>query len=118
MGKSYRVVESFDKKNLAEFLVKEGQFLLPVVGAIQEARQAIDEVIDVVAGAAVEAVLVMSAEEIAGKRSQGKRKDGDVYWHGSQSGKVRLSDRKMKVKRPRLRRKGAGEVEEIGRAHV
>jgi putative transposase len=111
VGKSYKVVEGFDKKNLAEFLVKEGQFLLPVVEAIQEARQAIDEVIDVVAGAAVEAVLVMSAEEVAGKRSQGMRKSCDVYWHGSQSGRVRLSDRKMKVSRPRLRRKVGGEVE-------
>lgn len=111
MGKSYRVVESFDKKNLAEFLVREGQFLLPVVGAIQEARQAIDEVIDVVAGAAVEAVLVMSAEEVAGKRSQGRKKTSDFYWHGSQAGKVRLSDRKMKVRRPRLRGKGGAEAE-------
>ena len=111
MGKSYRVVESFDKKNLSEFLVREGQFLLPVVSAIQEARQAIDEVIDVVAGAAVEAVLVMSAEEVAGRRSQGSKKDSDIYWHGSQSGKVRLSDRKMKVSRPRLRKKGGAEVE-------
>lgn len=111
MSKSYKVVESFDKKNLKEFLVKEGQFLLPVVSAIQEARQAIDEVIDVVAGAAVEAVLVMSAEEVAGRRSQGRKKDGDVRWHGSQAGKVRLSDRKMKVSRPRLRLKGGAEVE-------
>jgi len=111
VGKSYAVVESFDKKNLKEFLVREGQFLLPVVGAIQQARQAIDEVIDVVASAAVEAVLVMSAQEVAGKRSQGSKKTGDVYWHGSQAGKVRLSDRKMKVKRPRLRRKGGCEVE-------
>jgi uncharacterized protein YybS (DUF2232 family) len=47
------VVEPFDKRKFKEFLVKEGQFLLPVVSAIQDARQAIDEVIDVVAGAAV-----------------------------------------------------------------
>ena len=111
MSKSYKVVEGFDKRNLKEFLVKDGQFLLPVVWAIQDARQAIDEVIDVVAGAAVEAVLVMSAEQVAGKRSQGRKKDGDVYWHGSQAGQVRLSDRKMKVIRPRLRGKSGGEVE-------
>ena len=111
MEKSYRVAEGFDKRNLAEFLVKEGQFLLPVVGAIHDARQAIDEVIDVVAGAAVEAVLVMSASQVAGRRSQGRKKDSGVYWHGSQAGKVRLSDRKMKVSRPRLRRKGGPEVE-------
>ena len=70
MSKSYSVVEPFEKRKFKEFLVKEGQFLPPVVSAIQDARQAIDEVIEVVGDAAAEAVLVMSGEEVAGKRSQ------------------------------------------------
>ena len=46
---------------------------------------------------------------MAGPRSPGKC-SGEIRWHGSQPGKVKLADRKVKVKRPRLRHKATGEV--------
>jgi len=35
---------------------------------------------------------------------------GEIRWHGSQPGHVNLADRKVEVKRPRLRHKSEGEV--------
>ncbi len=49
---------------------------------------------------------------MAGAKQQGK-KGGEVNWHGGQSGTVCLSDRKLKVTKPRMHRKGqekGGEV--------
>jgi len=51
----------------------------------------------------------LSAEQVAGVRTPGKAK-GDIRYHGSQAGCVQLVDRKVKVKRPRLRHKTDGEV--------
>ncbi len=46
---------------------------------------------------------------MAGPRTPGKA-SGDIRYHGSQSGCVQLTDRKLKVKRPRLQHKMEGEV--------
>lgn len=106
----YQVVDRKDSRALAEFLQKEGQFLLPLVGLIETAQLAIDEVIDVAGRATIEAVLHLSAQEVAGAKHQGKA-GGDIRWHGQQSGVVPLSNRKLRVRKPRLRRKQGGEVE-------
>jgi len=57
----------------------------------------------------LEQILILSAEQVAGPRTPGKV-SGEVCHHGSQAGCVQLADRKVKVKRPRLRHKTAGEV--------
>jgi Transposase and inactivated derivatives len=57
----------------------------------------------------LEQILVLSAEQVAGARTPGKA-SGDIRHHGSQPGCVQLADRKVKVKRPRLRHKTEGEV--------
>ena len=75
------------------------------------------EVIDVMGRATVEAVLQMSAEQVAGPKAQGRRGlDREVYWHGVQGGRVALKERQLRVARPRLRKKRrradeSGEVE-------
>lgn len=106
---AYRVAEAKDTEKLAEFLAKEGQFLLPLLEMIEQAEAAVDEVIDVAGRAAVEAILLLSAEQVAGPRHPGKR-GGEVRRHGSQAGVVPLSERKVRVSKPRLRKKGGGEV--------
>ena len=57
--------------------------------------------------AAIEAVLELSAAQVAGPRRQGRRRRG-VGWYGRQRGRVRLKERKLAVHRPRLRRPGRG----------
>jgi transposase-like protein len=79
------------------------------VELITEARIAVDEVINNIGRQTIETILNLSAEQVAGARTPGKN-SGDIRWHGSQPGRVSLADRQIKVKRPRLRHKRAGEV--------
>ena len=109
MKRSYQISECGDSRALANFLAKEGQLLLPMLELIEQAEVAIDELIDVMGRATIEAVLLMSAEQVAGSKTPGK-KSGEVRWHGSQGGVVALSERKVRVARPRLRHKEQGEV--------
>jgi len=114
MKKTYEIAERGDKRGLAEFLKREGQFLMPMVELVERTELAIDEVIEVMGRATIEAVLAMSAEGVAGPKQAGRaRPAGAAVWYGRQSGQVYLSDRKVRVERPRLRRgQGAGgEVE-------
>jgi hypothetical protein len=83
---------------------------------IVSAQLAIDDLIDVMGRATIEAVLLMSAATVAGPKQQGKRTDRDVAYHGNQAGKVALRERQLRVTKPRLRKKQprpgeAGEVE-------
>ena len=103
IGKQGKVNE----KELAGFLARSGQLLLPMVDLIEQSRMACDELIDVTGRAAIEAVLQLSANQAAGgPAQQGKRRTGDVVFHGRQSGQVMLSDRRLEVERPRLRTRG------------
>jgi transposase-like protein len=112
MKPSYQIVDRKDSQGFARYLAKNGQLLLPLVELIEASRMAVDELIDVLGRASIEAVLQLSAAGVAGERHQG-RKGGDIGWHGSQEGKVSLSDRKLRVKKPRLRRKGRGAGREV-----
>jgi putative transposase len=106
----YQIADRRDSRALAQFLQKEGQLLLPLVNLIETAQGAIDEVIDVVGRATIEAVLCLSAQEVAGPKHPGKA-EGAVRWHGQQAGVVPLSNRKLRVSKPRLRHKVLGEIE-------
>jgi transposase-like protein len=109
--KTYHIAEKSDSRSLAEFLTKNEQGLLPMVELIEQSQKAVDELIDVVGRATIEAVLRLSAQGIAGPPHPG-RKGGAVGWHGREKGTVCLRERKLRVERPRLRRKqeGGGEV--------
>ena len=110
MKRAYRTIRKQGKVNeqeLANFLVKNGQGLLPMVDLIEQCQLACNELIDVTGRAAIQAVLQLSAMEAAGgPPQQGKRRSGDVVFYGRQAGQVFLSDRKLEVERPRLRSKG------------
>ena len=54
----------------------------------------------------------MSAEGVAGPPHPGK-KGGAIGWHGREEGRVCLKERRLRVKRPRLRKKGQGEAGEV-----
>lgn len=112
MEKDYQIINKKESKELAKFLAKEGQFLLPMLDLIEQAQSAVDEVIDVVGRSAIEAILLLSAQQIAGPQHKG-RNTGDILWHGRQKGVIPLSERKMRVDKPRLRRKGKGQSLEV-----
>ena len=112
MKRNYHTITSRGQQNerkLAEFLSRNGQVLLPRVELIEQSRLAIDELIDVAGRATIETVLQLSAEQVAGPRTPGKQRE-EVVWHGRQRGRVCLKERKLGVRKPRLREKGGGEV--------
>ena len=110
--KAYRIVSRDDSQSLAEYLTENGQILLPMVELIEGSRMAIDELIDVLGRASIEAVLQLSAQGVAGEKQRGRAKES-IRWHGRQAGSVRLSDRKLRVRKPRLRKKGRGKGQEV-----
>ena len=111
MSERYHVVtrpdsrSTLDSKALTNVLVKDGQLLLPMLDLLEHAQCAIDDLIDVMGRATIEAVLLMSAAQVAGPKQQGKKSDRDVVYHGSQPGRIALKERELKVEKPRLRRK-------------
>ena len=112
MSKPYQIVTRAAKESAAvieQFCRANGQILLPIVDMIQSASQVVDTVIHEIGVKTLEIILALSAEEVAGPRTPGKA-SGEIRHHGSQMGRVQLADRKVRVKRPRLRHKTEGEV--------
>jgi putative transposase len=108
----YHTIHKNDTQALVRFLTKNGQALLPWVQLIEQSQMAVDQLMDVLGRASIEAVLRLSAEGIAGPPHPGK-KGGGIGWHGSESGTVALSERKLRVAHPRLRKKGIGRGGEV-----
>jgi transposase-like protein len=94
---------------IKQFCQANGQILLPIVEMIQSASEVVTSVIHELGRQTLETILVLSAEQVAGAKTPGKA-SGDIRWHGAQPGHVQLADRKVQVKRPRLRHKTEGEV--------
>ena len=115
MRRNYHTIDKHGKvgeRQLAEFFRKSGQQLLPMVELIEQCRLAVDEVIEVLGRKTIETILEVSAEQIAGPRAQG-RAGKEVRWHGHQRGRVRLADRQLGVRKPRLRQRGQGAGGEV-----
>jgi len=100
-----------ESQQLAALLAKDGQLILPLLDLVEQAQCAIDDLVDVMGRATIEAVLQMSAQQLAGPRQQGKKSDREVVYHGTQAGRVKLRERQLKVSRPRLRKKRPAEGE-------
>lgn len=112
MKKPYQIVTRAAKESAAvveQFCQSNGQILLPLVELIESASQVVENVIHEIQIQTLETILVLSAEQIAGARTPG-RASGEIRWYGSQPGKIKMADREVKVKRPRLRHKTEGEV--------
>jgi putative transposase len=112
LSKPYQIVTRAAKESAAvieQFCRANGQILLPIVDMIQSASQVVDTVIHEIGVKTLEMILALSAEEVAGPRTPGKA-SGEIRHHGAQMGRVQLADRKVRVKRPRLRHKTEGEV--------
>lgn len=112
MSKTYQIVTRAAKESSAvieQFCKANGQILLPIVNMIQSASQVVDGVVHEIGVKMLELILALSAEQVAGPRTPGKA-SGEIRHYGSQRGRVQLADRKVRVKRPRLRHKTEGEV--------
>jgi hypothetical protein len=59
---------ALDLKRLALVQAQDGRLLLPMLDLIANARVAIDDLIDVMGRATIEAVLLMNAAQVAGPK--------------------------------------------------
>ena len=105
-SKGLQVVRKADRGAIGQWLAGNGQALLPMLELIDNAQATIDELMHEAARGLIEQLLVLSAQELAGAKQRG-RAGGPVVWHGSQTGRISLAERKLQVRRPRLRGKGA-----------
>lgn len=96
-------------EQLAEYLAKSDQTMLPFCELVENAQIVVDQLIEEAGRAMIEAVLEMSANQVAGPRHQGKAA-GPVRRHGHQPGSVALAERKVPVMRPRVRHIDHGEL--------
>ncbi|MBI2844441.1 MAG: hypothetical protein HYX78_13685 [Armatimonadetes bacterium] len=62
----------------------------------------IDELAEMLGRATIDAVLEISATNVAEESDQGIRSSSSVGWHGGQGGVVTVESRKMRVDRPGL----------------
>jgi len=112
MKKEYQIVDKNQTRQFAQILADNSQLLLPMVELIESAQLGIHNLIETLGRATIEAVLQISASGVAGESHQGKA-GGEILRHGRQSGVVPLTDRKVQVSRPRLRRRGGGAEAEV-----
>ena len=73
MEKPYHIVCKESSEGLGRYLAKNGQVLLPMVELIEQSKMALDELIDVLGRAQIEAGLRLSAEGGAGPPHPGKK---------------------------------------------
>jgi transposase-like protein len=93
-------------------LAENGAALIPMVALIEQGRLAVEELVGKLGKAALEAVLQVSAEQVAGPAHPGKPA-GAIRRHGQQGGVVALGAQKLRLRKPRLRRRGGGKGAEV-----
>ncbi len=59
-----------------------------MVDLIEGRRVAVEDLIDVLGRASIEAVVGLSVRRVAGEGQQGKARPGDAVWHGTQAGRA------------------------------
>lgn len=97
-----KLVGKRDSEALAACFADQEHVLLPLLELVQDARASIDDLMNDAARTFVERLLVCSAQEVAGAKHPGKH-SGAIRWHGTQRGCITLAERKLRLKRPRLR---------------
>jgi putative transposase len=105
----YQKRERVAKPSAPVLLREQLPWLFPIVQLLEEAKQTASETFDQLKQKLFELVLEASAESIAGVKTPGAAK-GSVRWYGSQPGVITLEDRRLRLKKPRLRDKDQGEV--------
>ena len=112
MRREYQIASKKDSRRLRQFLAQHGQALAPMVELIEQGRLAVEQLVHDLGRAALEAVLLVSAEQVAGPPHPG-RAGGAIRRHGQQGGVVALGAQRVRAQKPRLRRRGGGEGAEV-----
>jgi putative transposase len=107
------VLERDDALGIAEFLRGQGLALMPLAQLLAECKLKLNDLLAGAGQALIECLLQLSAESVAGPKSQGREVERPLVWYGQQAGRVGLLERELRVMRPRLRTKGPG-AREVG----
>jgi len=110
--REYQITSRKGNAALRQFLAKEGAVLLPMVELIEQGRLAVEALVGQLGKAALEAVLAISAEQVAGPAHPG-RPGGAIRRHGEQGGVVALGGQRVRVQKPRLRHRAGGRGAEV-----
>lgn len=105
MKRTYHVLRKNDRRadrKLGVELAKRGQPLLEMLDLVGQCQLALDDLMYEAGRRQVELLLRVSAEQVAGPRAPGRKRE--ICWYGRQRGRVCLRERKLTVMRPRLRR--------------
>lgn len=89
MKKEYQILTRAERESasvIKQFCQANGQILLPIVEMVESASQVVNSVIHELGRQTIELLLMLSAEQVAGPRTQGKA-SGDVRWYGTQGGR-------------------------------
>jgi len=105
--REYQIVGREGSAALRQFLAKQGAALVPMMELLEAGKLAVEELVGEMGKAALEAVLLLSAEQVAGPAHPG-RPGGAIRRHGEQGGIVALGGQKLRVSKPRLRHKTGG----------
>lgn len=103
---SAAVVNREDELGIAEFFRSRGLALMPLVQLLSECKVKLNDVLAGAGQGLIEWLLQLSAESLAGPKSQGREVERQLVWYGQQAGRVGLLERDVRVMRPRLRTKG------------
>jgi transposase-like protein len=112
VSKEYQITGRKGNAALRQFLAKQGAALVPMMELLEAGKLAVEALVGEMGKAALEAVLLISAEQVAGPAHPG-RPGGAIRRHGEQGGVVALGGQKLRVSKPRLRRKGGGRGAEV-----
>jgi len=112
VSKEYQITGRKGSAALRQFLAKEGAALLPMVALLEQGQLAVEELVGQLGQATLEAVLAISAEQVAGPPHPG-RPGGVIRRHGQQGGVVAWDGQRVRVSKPRLRHKGGGHGAEV-----
>jgi putative transposase len=101
------VVDRHDELGIAEFFRTQGLALMPLAQLLSECKLKLNDLLAGAGQALIEWLLQLSAQAVAGPKSQGREREHEVVWYGRQRGRVGLLEREVQVMKPRLRTKGA-----------
>jgi transposase-like protein len=102
------VLERHDELGISEFFRSHGLALMPLAHLLGECKLKLNDLLAGAGQALIEWLLQLSAESLAGPKSQGREVERQLVWYGQQAGRVGLLERDVKVMKPRLRTKGSG----------
>ena len=112
MSEAYQIIEKKETQRLAAFVAEHGQAFFPLVSLVEQSQLAVEDLMGHGPGGPGGRAFAVG-QGLDGRTPHPGKRGGEVRRHGSQGGRVTLKGRKLKVRKPRLRRRGLGRGGEV-----